>query len=67
MDPRRADIEAHFRYLIEEPLIESWKRQKELKELEPAGDVDMGGERLDQGHKKSILQRPVVILDSLDG
>jgi hypothetical protein len=26
VDPSRGDIESHFKYLIEDPLMESWKR-----------------------------------------
>ena len=55
-DPTRADIESHFKYLIEDPLAEFWKGCTNEKSQD-----DMGNESSGEG-----MQFPVVVLDALD-
>lgn len=62
VDPGRADINAHFKYFIEDPLMESLKTGLNV----PDSDWERGGERVREGGMGSILRRPVVILDALD-
>ena len=58
VDPMRADIESHFKYLVEDPLMEFWEGYKS---------------RSDQGHQSArvileglAMKFPVIVLDALD-
>ena len=55
VDPGRADIVLHFKYLIEDPLREAWRTH--LDNLAGAGTTDGAG---------FIACFPVVVLDALD-
>jgi len=57
VDPGRADIELHFKYLIEDPLREVWRSRT-------AALGENGGS--DQSDELSITGLPVVVLDALD-
>jgi NACHT domain len=70
VDFSRADIGLHFKYTIQDPLMESWKRHTE-------GEVDhnlpkVEDERPRKRHKRNDVnenltsQPPVVVLDALD-
>jgi hypothetical protein len=56
VDPARADIESHFKYMIAEPLTESL--HKRTDGLEP--------NQSNHFHGRSSIRLPVVVLDALD-
>jgi hypothetical protein len=65
VDPGRADIESHFKYLIEDPLREGWRRRLETL----AGTHDNAEDARDSeiaNDGKLIPCLPVVVLDGLD-
>lgn len=70
VDPGRPDIESHFKYLIEDPLRETWKNRMELARLEPGMEVDEDGSYIrDEGASESskrLITLPVVVVDALD-
>ena len=62
-DPMRADIESHFRYLIEDPLMEFQKRH-EKERLQSQGSQ---GNQNSRGIPEVLtMQFPVIVLDALD-
>lgn len=68
VDPGRADIGAHFKYLVEDPLMEYQKRYTEALN---ARDNDMGiGDEMQEEHEvpkqRHDMRCPVVVLDALD-
>jgi hypothetical protein len=70
VDLSRADIESHYKYTIEDPLMEIWNRYTEQEADHVIGDVE--GERPRKRRKPNnvqegrTLQYPVVIFDALD-
>jgi hypothetical protein len=71
VDPGRPDIESHFKYLIEDPLRETWRSRVEaLARLEPGMEVDEDGSYIrdedacERGKRLTTL--PVVVVDALD-
>ena len=70
VDPGRPDIESHFRYLIDDPLRETWKNRVELARLELGMEVDEDGSYIrDEGASESskrLITLPVVVVDTLD-
>jgi hypothetical protein len=70
VDLSRADIESHFKYTIEDPLMESWKKNTEGEADHNTTDVE--GERPRKRHKRNDVhqnlasQSLVVVLDALD-
>lgn len=57
VNPARADIELHFKYLIEDPLMEFWK--KHMEEQAQSAGLKVTAENL-------ATSLPVVVLDALD-
>ena len=73
IDPMRADIESHFKYLIEEPLMECWRRRKESSPEDRSNtgiDEEGPNEHKTEGIRNApVPHRPVVVvvvLDALD-
>ena len=71
IDPGRPDIESHYKYLIEDPLRETWRSRVEaLARLEPGMEVDEDGlyirdeDASERGKRLTTL--PVVVVDALD-
>lgn len=64
VDTSRADIELHFKYLIEDPLMESWKGYGRV----PSNDGETDAQHDDDGRlgQNKPIMYPVVILDALD-
>jgi hypothetical protein len=60
VDLSRADIELHFKYLIEDPLVEYLKVENRRMNAAIAGDATITPERI-------VIKCPVVVLDALDG
>ena len=58
VDPMRADIESHFKYLIEDPLMEFWEGYtKEMSQRQQSSRVISEG---------LVMKFPVIVLDALD-
>jgi hypothetical protein len=57
VDPARADIESHFKHLIEEPLTESWKAHQ---------NVALTWFSWLRNPSKATMQSPVIVFDALD-
>jgi hypothetical protein len=65
VNPSRADIALHFKYLIEDPLTECWKTYcAEVQGVQTNGVEEHG--QCDHSFEKPVMQFPVVILDALD-
>jgi hypothetical protein len=70
VDLSRADIESHYKYTIEDPLMEIWNRYTEQEVDHVIEDVE--GERPCKRRKPNnvqegwALQYPVVVFDALD-
>ena len=65
VDPGRADIELHFKYLIEDPLREAWRRRVETL-AEMHFDTENEWDRESANDGRLIAGLPVVVLDALD-
>src|SRR5882762_4649683 len=64
VDPERADIESHFKYLIEDPLREVWQSRAEaLAGMHDDMEVAEGSDARD---RSLITGLPVVVIDALD-
>jgi hypothetical protein len=72
VNPSRADIELHFKYLIEDPLMEWWKRRGRVRSAQSDAteshvEPSWGTEGPEDTSEMLIMRScPVVVLDALD-
>jgi hypothetical protein len=72
VNPLRADIESHFKYLVEDPLMMVFGRLNEVQKVRSdarEADESRFCEGIDESediHKQAAIQGTVVVLDALD-
>ena len=68
VDPTRADIESHFKYLIQDPLMESWRRQEGVTMRSPVivlDALDECGSDRSQSTQRQIFMDTIITWSGL--